>query len=158
MIHPREWITLISFRHVSVISHLFSAAYKLTRGPLHVSLGIQVKNCLIRNAVIPITNNSLLTSKIRDRRGMQRGIKKSWAASAKFAFNNDRPILALFDIQADTTPHDYKQSMNRQWQIVSNARRPTLNFTDAAKRTEKLVIFTEAAGIDFATDCSTHHH
>jgi len=37
--------------NVIVISHLLSAAYKLTSGPLHVSLGITAQNSLTRNAV-----------------------------------------------------------------------------------------------------------
>src|SRR6218665_3655101 len=35
---------------VNVISHLLSAAYKLTRGLLHLWLGIPVKNSQTRNA------------------------------------------------------------------------------------------------------------
>jgi len=36
-------IVIIIFVNVNVISHLLSATYKLTSGPLHVWLGIPVK-------------------------------------------------------------------------------------------------------------------
>ena len=54
--------------NVNVFSHLLSAAYKMTSGPLHVSLGIHAEHSK------PMIDNRLLASKIR---GMQRGIRKS---------------------------------------------------------------------------------
>ena len=59
---------------VNVFSHLLSAAYMMTSGPLHVSLGIIV-TCKHSK---PMIHNSSLAGRIR---GMQRGIRTSWAAS-----------------------------------------------------------------------------
>src|SRR6218665_1206260 len=61
-----------------MFSHLFSAAYKFTSGPfIHVCVsgntGQEQSNAQHGK---PITHNSLLASKIRDRRVMHSGIKK----------------------------------------------------------------------------------
>ena len=64
------------YLHVNVFSHLLSAAYKMTSGPLHASLGILVRLHAKHNK--PMIHSSSLASKIR---GMQRGMRTSSAAS-----------------------------------------------------------------------------
>jgi len=64
--------------NVNVISHLLSAAYKLTSGPLHVSLGMPVKNCLTLST--PYNTQKSACSARYGQAGMHRGIKKSCAS------------------------------------------------------------------------------